>query len=132
MIVPTMGQEYIIEDPAEFFMDRGEKVAEIDLKPFIHISQFLVNKSKDFYKKLVISTSDTLNLSNDVDISNNLPAGIYKAISLSVNGSFILGVCQKLLTVDLNTNLFYDEDSGRITLTSLDDRLVFLIQGLSE
>jgi len=132
MLVPIMQATYIIDDPREFFTVASPQMGVIDLKPFISVALALVTKTTDSYKKLKINFSkDNLSLVCGPDKTDNLPHSGITLGELQVNGSLLITCCQRLLNLDLQSKVYYDSDSNRITLSSPDDKMVCLVQGLS-
>lgn len=131
MIAPVMSVDYLIANIEEFFSIVSENIATLELKPLISSLTPLVNKSSDAYLRLNLKFDSNLEASNNVDQVKDIPCSIINKTKISVNGSYFLSVCQKLLSLDLEANLYFEDDTGRITLTSPDGRLMALIQGLS-
>ena len=132
MLVPVMQLNYIIDDPKEFFSLAKKPVASIDLKPVITLINNLTYNSNDLYKRLVLDfDTTTFSIKSEVNSSTNIPAEIFGKASINVNGDFFSFCCQKMLPLDLTANVYFDPDTDKITLTAQNDKLVFLIQGLS-
>lgn len=130
---PTMNTTYIIEEPTEFFKVSSPKVCTLDLKPTINQSSVLSKNNKHVYKKLVLEfINNKLSIQTDLDKTQEVPTRqVFKDTNILVNGDFFVCCCNRMLMLDLNADLFYDEDSSRITLTTQDDKLIILMQGLS-
>lgn len=132
MVVPTMSVDYIISEPVEFFKIEDELVAELELKPFISTALALVTKTNDPYKRLTIKVGEEeFSIASGADKSTDLPYTFSKDSKINVNGSLLISCLQRLLTLDLKSSLYYNEDSNRITVTSPDNKMICLIQGLS-
>lgn len=132
VLLPVMQGNYVIDDPDSFFSIPDEKIAAMDLKPFLMISSNLLNNTTDIYKRLIMSTeNNAFSIRTAKDATENLPAEIAKPQTINVNGSFFSSCCQRLVNMDPVGDLYFDSHTDRITLTSQDRRLIFLIQGLS-
>lgn len=132
MVAPIMHNNYIIQDSDSFFSLDFKYIGLIDLKPTITCISNLVANSNDLYKKIVLEFSNKLDIKTDKDKTKNIPCKISEQASISVNGEFFYSSCQRLVTLDLFAKLYFDEDTGKIGLvTDSDDKLIFLIQGLS-
>lgn len=134
VLAPIIKASYIIEDPDEFFQITGAHLGEVEIKPIISSVTTLATKSKDPYKRTVITASqgEGLQVVCGEDSSDTLPSNIILDSKFAVNGSLFITSSQRLLSVDITADLYFDEESFRITLVSPDKRLMFLIQGLSE
>lgn len=133
MLVPVMQSDYIISDPESFFSSDGsDNLGILDLKPVITLSSALTNKSNDLNKRLNMRFEESgLNLSTEVDSTDNVPSTVEKIGSLSINGTYFLTACQRLLNVGLMAKIKYDPASCKVTMISSDEKLTFLIQGLA-
>lgn len=132
MLVPILGKDYIIEDVDEFFTVSGQRIANLELKALVSAMQVVVKKASDIYRRLVLTfKSNQFILRSEEDYVEGLPAHILNDGSFSVNGDFLLGCCNKLSQLDADALLYYLEESQRITIASADEKVVFLIQGMS-
>lgn len=133
ILLPILGKTYIIEDVIGFFtIKEDNRVADINLKPLITLLNPLVSKSSDIYKRIDLNFSeDKLNITSDIDEVTGFTVNSNKFINIPVNGSFFSSVCSKVLTESEAGTLYYDSDTSRITIKSNNNRLVFLIQGLT-
>lgn len=134
MILPRMSGRYIISDYEEFFNLKSLKsVACLDLKPLIANLTTVTSKSSDIYKKVTLTFDESrFDLKTQADYADNIPCTVINKSSINVNGDFLTMVCQRVLTLDIFSNLYFDENTDRLALTTEEsDKLMFLIQGLS-
>jgi hypothetical protein len=133
MIAPLMKVEYIISNIEDFFtIDSKAFIGSIDLKPFINITSTIGSNNKDLYKKIEMDFSEKgFNISTNINKTEDLPAKISSYSKFFVNSDYMLSSAQRLLSFGYTGNLYYDKESHRITFTSMEDKLIFLIQGLS-
>jgi hypothetical protein len=131
VLIPVMQLNYIIEDSTAFFNFKFPLVASLDLKPVTAMAINLTSSTSDSFNRLILEFKDKkLNLLNSKDSAKNVPSQVELDSIIHVNGDFFSSICQRLLSVDLYANLYFDKKSDRIVLTTEDNKLIFIIQGL--
>lgn len=133
MIVPTVNSEYIINNPEEFFILKGSKLADLYLRPLISLVSLFTSSSKDDYKTVVLSIENNqFCISCEENKSTEIPAEIFNSGVVYLNGDYFNVSAQRFANVDEMASLYYDSSTRRASLTSPDSRLTFLIQGQRE
>jgi hypothetical protein len=132
MLVPALKDEYLIDDPESFFSVSGELVAKLNLSAFVSLVSTLINYSSDFHKKITLSLvpKEGISVETDKNSSKNIPAEVSGKASIVANGSMLLTITQKLSNFTETGHLYYNKENRRLTLTSEDGRLVYLMLGL--
>lgn len=130
MIVPIINSDYLVSDPVEFFKIIGKPISKLPLKPISSLVSVLLNKTKDEYRTMVMTFSKTgLKINAEGNKCDKVPAEIDNEATIYVNGEFFKSTNQRLLSIDETAVLYFDESTRRITLTTPDEKLIFLIQG---
>jgi len=133
MLIPIIKGSYLIENIDEFFkVDSSTFIGSVELKPLISAISTVSNNNKDIYKKVELKFSSSgVDIKTDINSTLGVPVQVSKDVSLCINADYLLMAAQKLFTFGYTAQFFYDGESHRITFSSMEDKLVFLIQGLS-
>ena len=134
MVVSTLNVTYDIPDPGNFFKVGKESthVGSVGLSPIISAVNTLTHLSTDVHNKVYVQVAgDKLNLKTDKNSSENLPATILNEVQIKVNGRLLTSSLQKLSSLDAVADLYFNKLNNRITFSSPDERLIFLIQGMN-
>jgi hypothetical protein len=134
MVVPRVAGTYLISDHSGFFdLQALQPVACLDLKPLVFTLGTLTAKTNDIYKRAnLIFDNQRFDLKTQTDLTENIPCTVLNSASINVNGDFLTLACQRVLTLDIFSKLFFDKATDKIAIsTDESDKLVFLVQGLS-
>lgn len=132
MLVPIMGRNFIIDNPDQFFDINDPKISILEVKPLYSFIQMFVVKATDLYKRLILDfTHGKFNIKSETDYVEGLPSEILKDCKIQVNGDFLTTCCSRIQQLDPKITLYYNVNTQRITLATDDQKVVFLIQGIS-